>query len=224
MNSVIAVVTPAEVTALTTLERIKLELNINSDASDDLLLAKIDEATSDIAMRCEPTLKRETVTETFYPDRNGSCAEKLILRRYPVASISSVTVDGVALAEAVIVDDVVTALAEYRVDGESGLLYRQTTAGYPRHWSFCQSIAVTYAAGYLLPGEANRNLPPSLEAACIELLSSYWASRGRDPTLRAEENVGVARFEYWIGAVGPAGDLPPGVMSKIRPYRKGLRA
>lgn len=224
MNPDITVVTPATTTALTTLDRVKLELSINNDDSDEILTVKISEASSDIAVRCDPALLRETVTETYYPDREGACSDKLVLRRYPVASVSSVTVDGVALTEAVIVDDVVTALAEYRLDGASGLLYRQTTSGYSCHWSFCVSIAVTYAGGYLLPGEVGRNLPPSLEAACVELVSSYWAARGRDPSIKAEENIGVYRYEYWVGAIGEAGDLPPGVMSKIAPFRRTVLA
>lgn len=213
MNSTVAIITPADLTALTTLERAKLELGISGTDDDEILTAKIGEAGSDIVVRCEPALKRETVTETFYPDRRGNSAEELALRRYPVAAVTTVTIDGLDLDA-----------AEYRVNGEAGLLYRQTLDGCPRQWSCFRSIAVTYAGGYLLPGQDGRDLPPSLEAACIELLSSYWAAKGRDPTLKAEENVGVARFEYWIGTVGPAGDLPPGVMSKIGPYRKGLRA
>lgn len=209
MNSTLAVTTPADVTALTTIERVKLELSITNSDDDDLLSAKIDDATSDIAVRVGPSLRRETVTETFYPDRGPGCADKLILRRWPVASIASVTVD----------DETVDS-TEYRVDGETGLLYRLSTDGYPCRWLFYKSLAVGYTAGYLLPGEANRDLPPSLEAAAIELVGSYWASRGRDPAVMEEENVGVARFRYWVGAVGTVGDLPPGVMAKIAPFAK----
>lgn len=217
MNSIITVVTPAETSNLTTLERVKLELSIYDGASDELLLAKIAEASSDIAVRCGPMLRRETVTETFYTDHYRECAPALILTRRPVAAIIDRTVDDELIA-GVIVDGVGLAAGEYRVKGENGLLYRSTALGFRYGWEFCQSIAVTYSAGYMLPGQAGRDLPASLEAACVELVSSYWASRGRDPTLKAEENVGVARFEYWIGSVGEAGDLPPGVMQKIQPY------
>ena len=211
MNSTLAVNTAADVTALTTVERIKLELNITGADYDELLAAKIDDATSDIALRCLPSLKRETVTETFFPDRQGVQAEKLILRRFPVASVTSITLD----------EDLVDA-AEYRLN-DAGLIYRLTTSGHPREWWFIKRIAVVYVAGYLLPGQLNRDLPP-FEAAAIELVSSYWASRGRDPAVMEEENVGVARFRYWVGAIGAAGDLPPGVMSKIQPFRGGMRA
>lgn len=220
MYSIISVVTAADTTALTTLERVKLELAINDNASDELLTIKIAEASSDIAVRCAPLLRRETVTQTFYPETWHECARALRLRNYPVAAIVDRTVqeiiEGVStdvLIPGVIVDGVGRDAAEYRVAPENGLLYLAMG-----QWSFGQSIAVTYDGGYLLPGQPNRNLPASLEAACVELVTSYWFSRGRDPNLKARETVDVARFEYWVGAVGESGDLPPGVMQKIDPY------
>lgn len=220
MNSTLEITPAGDITALTTLERVKLELSILGSESDALLSAKIDEATSDIRVRVAPSLRRESVTETIRPeiDRSG-CAEavgapSLLLKRYPIASITSVTLD----------DEAVDAAEYYHSDAGaeigSGMLFRLDSSGYPSRWSFSKSAVVVYAAGYLLPGEEGRNLPPSLEAAAIELVASYWFSRGRDPMLRAESNEGVARLEYWVGAVGASGDLPPGVMAKIEPFRK----
>jgi hypothetical protein len=92
-----------------------------------------------------------------------------------------VTVDGTALADEVIVDDVVTDFAEWLLDGEQRRLYRQTTAGSRLDWSFSTSAAVQYTGGYVLPGQAGRDLPFEIEDACVELAISYWLSRGRDP-------------------------------------------
>lgn len=221
MYSIITVIEDAETTSLTTLERVKLELGINDNATDDLLAIKISEASSDIAVRCAPTLRRETVTQTFYPEGwGGECALALRLRDYPVVGIIDRTVqeeiDEVLTdveIKGVVVDGVGLEAAEYRVVPENGLLYRVTG-----RWNWCQSIAVTYEGGYLLPGQEGRNLPPSIESACVELVAGYWAARGRDPLVKAEEAPQVYRYEYWVGAVGEAGDLPPGVMTKIAPY------
>jgi hypothetical protein len=220
MYSITTVIEPAETAALTTLERVKLELGIDNTDGDEILIVKIAEASSDIAVRCAPTLRRETVTQTFYPDRWSECVSALRLRNYPVAAIIDRTVEEIiemvptdVLIPGVIVDGVGLDAAEYRFVPENGLLYR---ANFP--WAFCQSVAVTYRGGYLLPGQANRNLPASIEAACVELVSGYWHSRGRDPLVKSETNFGVAEFQYWVGAVGEAGDLPPGVMQKISPY------
>lgn len=216
MNSIVTVTTPADETKLTTVERVILELPDATADDTSLLAAKIDDATSDIAVRVRPSLKRETLSETFwheharvlyYDTRGGN---PLILNRFPVASIASVTLD-----------DTVIDASEYRLDPGTGLLHRLDASGYPSCWWFSKAAVIVYDAGYLLPGQQNRDLPPALEAACIELVGSYWASRGRDPLLKSEENVGVSRFDYWVGAVGQSGDLPPGVMAKISPYMGG---
>ncbi len=218
MNSLRSITTAAEETKLTTGDRVKRELSISGTDDDTLLAAKIDEATSDIAVRVAPSLKRETVTVTFWPeiDRQGRVeiirAPSLILKAYPIASVASVTLD-----------DVLVDAVEYRLVPENGILYRLDSSGYPSSWCFSKSAIVVCDAGYLLPGQEGRDLPFVLEAAAVELVTSYWVSRGRDPTLRSEENVGVSRFDYWVGAVGESGDLPPGVMSKLQGYlRTGL--
>jgi len=215
MNNDVVIVTASEFTMLTTLERVKLELDIKNDINNDLLSARIASASSVIAGLCFPSLRRETVIETFYPDHYGECADRLTLDHSPVVSISSVTVDGTALTDAVIVDDVVTDLAEWRLDGDKLRLRRQTTAGRHSHWSFCTGIVVSYTGGYLLPGQVGRDLPYEIEDACVELVAAYWAARGRDPGLRAEENVGVYRFEYQTTVNGYDYPVPKGVMDKL---------
>lgn len=223
MNSTLVVVTPAAETNLTTLDRVKSELGITDTDSDAILTLKIGEASSDIAFRVAPSLKRETLIETLrpYPPRGGftltNSYPSLRLKRRPIVDIDSIVLDG---GDPLVVDSSTTDF--YHIDTDenwSGLIYR-LSASAPIDWTFSQSAVITYTAGYLLPGETGRNLPPVLESACVELVSSYWASRGRDPTLKAEEDYGVARFEYWNGAVGASGSLPPGVMSKISAFLK----
>jgi hypothetical protein len=72
-------------------------------------------------------------------------------------------------------------------------------------------------AGFILPGEGGRNLPPAIEGAVVALVSDYWASRGRDPTLRAETMI---ERQFWVGAVGDPAMLPPRVLASIAPFRR----
>jgi hypothetical protein len=51
-------------------------------------------------------------------------------------------------------------------------------------------------------------------------MSDYWAAKGRDPSVKSEEIPGVIRTDYWVGAVGEAGELPPRVVMKLAPYRR----
>lgn len=205
MNSIATVTTAPEATDLTTLERVKLELGIDNTDNDDLLEAKIAEASADIEASIGRTVCRAGITETFWPVTGNT----MILDRWPVASITSVTVD-----------DVLLDASEYRLDPETGILYRLDASGYPCTWYAAKSIIVVYTAGYIMPGETDRDLPYALEGAAIELVSSYWQARGRDASLKAEEIPDVIRREYWVGQVGSEGELPPSVVTKIAPYRR----
>src|SRR5574337_288633 len=100
------VVTPADYTALTTLDAVKAELKITNTDDDDYVTLKIAEVTDII---CEylnvkraddgtRTIGQETLTETFRGGWNGRIRcridtnriSSLVLARWPVTSIASV--------------------------------------------------------------------------------------------------------------------------------------
>lgn len=209
MRSILTVGTAATVTRLATLDRVKLELDITGTSKDEILGAKLDEASADIEALLGFVVARETVTETFWFEATDVAPEYLTLDRTPVASIASVTVDGVATTY-------------YRLDDVAGQLYALDSNGYPCRWYFCKSIVVEYTGGYLLPGQSGRNLPVGIEGATIELMTDYWSAKGRDPSLKSEEIPGVISQSYWVGTVGDAGELPPRVQMKIAPYRRAI--
>ena len=197
--------------ALTTVERVMMESAIFAGGDPQLIAAKILEASSDIAIRVAPTLYRTKVLETIFRDASCWWFEWLDPTVWPITSIDSIVVDGVEI------DPV-----RYMIDRRRRRIHHAAPAGWfgaPYGWPFRNSIEITYTGGYLLPGQPNRDLPPSLEGACLDLVSSAWHARGRDPTLRAETNVGVYEFQYWTGSIGESGSLPPLVESKIEPYK-----
>ncbi|MGJ5149864.1 phage head-tail connector protein [Bradyrhizobium sp. HKCCYLR1023] len=222
MRSVVEVLTAAGSERLTTLDRVKGELNITSSASDVILTSKIDEASSDVAAAIGKRLPSEGVRETFWHDepvhphagyrRMMPSETTLFLSRAPVTTIASVTVDDVPLDA-----------ADYRLDPEAGLLDR-LSSGYPCAWRFCKSVVINYTGGFVLPGNNGRTLPFGIEGAVVALVSSYWASKGRDPTLRAEDIPGVMRREYWVGAVGDPELLPPRVLASLSQFRRPVIA
>jgi hypothetical protein len=220
MRSIVEIVTPAESELLTTLERVKTELQMTTDANDEILEAKIAEASSDVQAAIGYRLPSEDVRETFWHDdvfrpllrapHFGNPAETtLFLKRTPVSKIVSVTVDDLALDP-----------TEYRLDPEAGLLDRVTSDGYPRSWCFCKSVLVVYTGGFILPGQDGRNLDYGIEGAVVALVSDYWASRGRDPTLRSESIPGVIDRQFWVGAVGDPAMLPPRVLASLSQFRR----
>lgn len=207
----IATVTAAAASeALTTLERVKAELDLTGGAHDELLTRKIAEASAGVEAHLGRTLRRESLSQIFWGAHD--CVEALVLDRDPVVSIDSITLDDDAVAE-----------TDYRLDAESGLLYRLSD-GYAHSWAWCKSVVVAYTAGYLLPGENGRNLPAAIEGAVVKLVSSFWLSRGRDPLTKAEDIPGVLRTEYWVGATGAAGELPPAVVADLAPFRRPVIA
>lgn len=206
MQSIATITTAPERVALTTLDRVKLELDISTDANDTLLTTKINEASSDIEAHVSRSFAYAGMTERFWGDPNY--ADYLILNRWPVGAITSVTVD----------DELVDS-DEYRLDETTGQLYRLDASGYPCQWFWCKDVVIVYTGGYELPGADNPTLPAAIEAAAVELVTSYWTERGRDPRVRSEEIPGIGSVSYWVGAVGAAGDLPPSVVSKISPFR-----
>lgn len=207
MRSIATITTPPERTALTTVGRVKSELDIEGEASDELLAVKIAEASSDIEAHIARILCSAGLTETFWG--GSGCAEYLILARAPVTAVASVTVDDVAVDS-----------SEVRLDADAGLLYRLDSSGYPCAWTWCKSVVIVFTAGFELPGADNPTLPASLESAAVDLVSSFWQSRGRDPLVKSEDIPGLGSVEYWVGSVGEAGELPPGVAAKISPYRR----
>lgn len=209
MRSIVTVTVPKTDSALTTLARVKLELDITGTDKDDILQLKIDEASGDIEAALGFPVPRETVAETFWQEGVIATPNALILDRTPIASITSV-----------VVDDVTYASSLYRYDAGTGELFALDSSGYPTFWCFSKSIVVTYAGGYILPAESNSNLPDGIQGACVDLLQCYWFWKGRDPTVKSEAAPGVMTYEYWVGAVGEAGELPPNVVMRLAPYRR----
>ncbi|QOG20456.1 hypothetical protein [Bradyrhizobium sp. SEMIA] len=226
MRSLVEILTPAPSSALTTLARVKGELDIKIKDDDEVLLAKINEASSDIEAALGFRVPKEDVKETFWHDtvslpaapisRTGLGTPPettLFLSRKKVRTIASV-----------VVDDETLDPSEYRVDGDAGLLDRLDSNGCPCVWRFCKSVIVTMTAGYVLPGSSGRDLPYGIEGAVVALVSSYWASKGRDTTLRSEEIPGVIRRDYWVGAVGDPELLPPRILASLVQFRRFIAA
>jgi hypothetical protein len=123
----------------------------------------------------------------------------------------------------VTVDDVVLYPTQYLVDPDAGTLDR-FESGFPCEWWFCKSVVVDYTGGFILPGTPERDLPAGIEGAVVALVSDYWASRGRDPTLMSENIPGVREVRYWVGAVGDPELLPPRILASLSQFRRPLVA
>jgi hypothetical protein len=182
------VTTPAESHDLTTLAAVKRELGIVDRAEDENLTAWIARASAAIAEHCNRVFLQETITETFRP---SSRSETLLLSRFPVDTIESITESEVALESGL-----------YELDAKCGIVERLTAFGSATSWP-AAVISVTYTAGY----EDIDALPREVEGAAIALVRQYRFAAQRDPQLRSENLDGVGAASYFDG-LGASGLSP----------------
>lgn len=199
MSSILTVITPAPTYDLTTLATAKDEIP-STTISDATYVRYIREASDVIASYLGRVLAQETVSESWRCVRSS----QLVLARYPVASIDSVTVDGTALAP-----------TEYEANLAVGQLWRLSSDGSRRiPWCDGNHITVQYTGGYALLD----SMPYAIEAACLSLIKHKVAARGRDPSLRSRTIDGVGQEQYWVGSTGGTPGLPDEVATWLEPF------
>ncbi len=121
-----------------------------------------------------PTLRLESVIETFYHHHHGR--EAMALARFPVASINSVTEGTSTLSP-----------SDYELDGT--ILYRMS--GTRRtHWRH-GPVVVAYDAGWAV-------VPDDLKYAAILFVQAAVLAGSRDPMLKRRVTVGVSEYEWWV--------------------------
>lgn len=222
----LTVLTQATQTDLTTLAAVKSELGIEDNKSDAWLKMQIQVASQVVtdylnviaADDSTVTLGQETLVETFrvhhsrYLSRrlDSERTQYLLLSRRPITSIASVVQDGLMLDP-----------SEYEVDGTGAL--KHLSADRPTDWNG-NKIVVTYTAGWLLPGQDGRNLPPDIESAVIGLVKMFRFARERDPNVKSEhDNIpGVRDFQvdYFFRNPEPGAPLPEEIAQKLNRHRQ----
>lgn len=143
---------PIAVNALTTLESLKSYLKIELSYTNDdepLLIPLINACSTAIEEYCERKFKEQTYSDEEY-DGNGT--KYILLRQFPVKTITSVSVDGVLLDA-----------SEYKVKKTNGTLIRVNSV-----WPQGDiNISVTYTAGL-------SEVPAPVELACKHYVMSFF--------------------------------------------------
>lgn len=206
----LTVTTPATDALLMTQEQMRLVAGLAvDDASQDEALALLNARISaEVYDACgiaignngkEPTLRQETLTETFRCPPFGP----LILSRRHNVEIVSVTVDGVLLDG-----------AGYEVESEAGLLHRLAES--QRCVWRGAVIIVVYKAGF-------ETVPPALVGAASDLIRFRRSEIERDPLIRSQrirvDGVEEVQTDYWVNSVtsGSASGaaIPPNVAAAL---------
>lgn len=195
----VIVTEPAESLDLTTAEAVLLDMGATAGGSlDQAVAVAIAQASDAITSWCGRTFALETVRETLH---STVPADVLMLSRWPVVEIVSISAEGGAVA-----------LDGVEVDTSVGSLVRTDCRRWP-----AGRVIVDYRAGYVLPGAAGRTLPRDIERAAIILARGMVQSIGRDTSLKTETVEGVGSFTY--GLAGVAGALTGDVEGLLQPHR-----
>lgn len=193
------VVEAAESYRLTTPEAVRAEVGLTADGMDDAAInALIDQASGLVADYCNRVFARDVVKETFYGGSGGA----LILRRIPVISVSAI--NGVEFSD-----------GSYRLDKSAGMLHLGFGCRYGGRWP--EVTAITYTAGFALPGEPGRNLPMMVERAALLICAALISRRERDPLIKSETVEGIGRTDFYVPGQGSR--LPhPEAEGLLQPY------
>lgn len=204
----IKVTSAADSERLTTLTSVQNELGVDDDGP--LLTALIDRASDIIKEYTGRTFAQETVEE-----KRGSPGERFMyLSRRPIVSIDSIEHDGDAVTDYEILDHGKGLL--YREDGFTGTrLYKTYITDLPMGYED-PDWKITYTAGYVLPGNKNRDLPHDIEFAAMQLVKSFYLQADTDPALTREQ-FGAAAMTWDRSSVG---GIPPIVATIMDKYRE----
>jgi hypothetical protein len=145
---------------LTTLANVKAYLSPPlTTTNDDALLARLITASSQFIQNW---LNRTIAVSIYTETRNGTGGMRLFLRNRPVIEISSLTIDGVAVAPSA---PAPTGAGYLFDDSSIYLVGRSFTKG-------LQNVVVQYSAGFAAT-------PPEIEQACIALVALRYRERDR---------------------------------------------
>ena len=159
--------------ALCNLSDVKVMLNISaSDTSlDDKLNLLIKQVSAQIESYLGYKLARKEYTEEL---QAVNCRQVINLNHFPIQSVASVTANGEAVTDYKILPKYAKFGGLYRGDGWTGTLYTQ---GFTHDViSGAWEIAVTYTAGYYLPGDtgyvegASDSLPYDISCVCCDMV------------------------------------------------------
>jgi hypothetical protein len=215
-SNILTVTAQAESVLLLSAEEMRSAVGL-ADSSQDTALAELNaRISSAIVSACKiaasgatpPTLRQETLTETFryrsdpanqfFPFEQGPNSAAIVLSRRPVVTISSIVADTVTLV----------ADTDFEVDATAALVYR-LYADQRMSWR-SRKVTVIYDAGW-------DEVPEDLKQAASRLASVWWTASGQDPNVRVDLTQDVGRVEYFGNPLG-SGAIPPDVMDLLGPY------
>ena len=191
---------------LTTRTNVKTALGITGTKFDSAIDALLAQVTDLVQTYCRRTFAQATYTEYYKAFGEGSTV--LVLRQYPVDSVTSVHVS-TELPRSYGSDELLTADEDYFLeDADAGLLERVDGGVWPAK---AKATKVVYVAGY-------STIPGDLERAAIEIIcmKMYKAGAGGGNLLYPFQ--GISQGEGAVTGVR-LNDIPPQTREVLDAYR-----
>ena len=182
---------------LTTLANVKAYLSPPLvTTADDALLSRLVTAASQFI---QSWLNRSIASASYSETRNGAGGTRLFLRNRPVTAISSLTIDGVAIAPSA------------PAPTGDGYLFDESSLYLIGHCFTrgAQNVSVHYTAGFAAT-------PPEIEQACIALVALRY--KERDRIGQGSKNVGGETVSF------QQKDMPADVATILDQYRSVVPA
>ncbi len=176
---------------LTTIGNVKEWLGLDS-CDDDALLTRM---VSALSRYIQSWLNRDLLTASYSETRDGSGSRKIMMSNYPVTAVSSLTIDGLAIPQA--------------VDSRgSGFMITPNLIVLVGGYAFTQgmqNVVISYTAGFAVT-------PPELEQACIELIAMRY--KERDRIGQVSKSIGGETVTF------SQKDFPADVLTILNNYKK----
>lgn len=193
-DRMLEIVVPATSDDLVSLNEVKGYLGVTGNAQDPWLVQQISAVTQAVEGYLRRTLRPETVEETFW-----NVKSTLVLSRWPIVSVVSVTEAGQAL----------TAGTDFRAEVRTGMLFR-FSSGERCDWA--PNTVVRYSAGYVA-------VPALVKEACYLAVKAAQEGLEREAGVKSERLEGAASMSYF----GPDGSgLPQEARDKLQPFTQGV--
>ncbi len=172
-----------------------------TDVSVELLAALIAAATELIERYCGREFSYETVTDEMY---SGDGTQELLLRRFPVASLTTITIVDSAGNET----DYASA-TYFRVDLDSGIVQWRPDQYCTFPVGF-ENIKATYVGGY-------QRVPADLQSACVQIVEALVGIESSDARL-TQEKLGDYARTFRVHGEDASPIFSPGVQSLLSAY------
>lgn len=190
---------------LITLAQAYAWLGITNGSDDANLQLAITAYSQLIADWCSRTFVATNFNEVY----DGHDSRRLMLRNYPINSVSSLSINGRALCAVTTICDPGYKFSGRSVDLFGGMMFCRGL----------ENIAISYNAGFVA-------IPADLQMACLDWMKAGYLSRQRDSGLAAQQAGDHAEKYLPGGAVTILGTetapMPASVYAVLSQYRNTL--